>query len=208
MTGPDFDELIGHEPEGAERERLRHAHELLLAAGPPPELSPELEAGPTLAMTLGGRRPRQTRRRAALLLAAAVAVAAVFLGGYVVGNRGGGGGGESAVRIIQLQGTAAAPNAFASLSLLPEDTAGNWPMTLTVRGLPALAEHGYYAVYLVRNGKPWAPCGWFTVTNPSQGVSVSLNAPYQLEPGDSWVVTHQPAGAKGPGETMLQPASA
>ncbi|HET7571121.1 MAG TPA: hypothetical protein VFJ77_00465 [Gaiellaceae bacterium] len=207
MTGPDFDELVGHEPQGAERDRLRQAHELLLAAGPPPELSPELEAGPTLAMTLGGRRPRQVRRRAALLLAATVAVLVVFLGGYIVGNSGGGSGGESAVRIIQLQGTGLAPNALASLSLLPEDTAGNWPMSLTVHGLPALDERqGYYAVYLVRNGKPWAPCGWFTVANPSQGVTVTLNAPYQLQKGDSWVVTRRLNGANGPGVTMLRPA--
>lgn len=205
MTGPDFDELVGHEPQGAERERLRHAHELLLAAGPPPELSPELEAGPTLAMMLG-RGPRQVRRRASLLLAAAVAVAAVFLGGYIVGNRGGGSAHESAVRVIQLQGTALAPNALASLSLLPEDRAGNWPMTLTVRGLPALDTRGYYAVYLVRKGEPWEPCGLFTVANPSQGVDVTLNAPYALRKGDSWVVTRLAAGEKGHGVTVLQPA--
>ena len=49
---PDFDTLIGQEVAADERERLRRVHELLVTAGPPAELSPELEAGPTLAMTL------------------------------------------------------------------------------------------------------------------------------------------------------------
>jgi len=48
MRAPDFDELIDGEIDGAERERLRRMHELVLRAGPPPELSPQLEAGPTL----------------------------------------------------------------------------------------------------------------------------------------------------------------
>ncbi len=58
--GPDFDDLVGTDVEQAERERLRRVHDLLLEAGPPPELSPEIELGPTLAMTLsrrGGRVP-------------------------------------------------------------------------------------------------------------------------------------------------------
>ena len=40
---PDFDELVGGDVTGDERERLRRAHELLVQTGPPPELSPELE---------------------------------------------------------------------------------------------------------------------------------------------------------------------
>ena len=43
---PTLDELIGADTTGAERERLQHVHELLLEAGPPPEVSPELEQGP------------------------------------------------------------------------------------------------------------------------------------------------------------------
>ena len=42
----DFDELVGAETTGAERERLRGVHELLVEAGPPPELPRELEEGP------------------------------------------------------------------------------------------------------------------------------------------------------------------
>jgi len=56
---PNFDDLVGTDLEPAERERLRRAHDLLVAAGPPAELTPEFEAGPTLAMTLG--RPKRQR---------------------------------------------------------------------------------------------------------------------------------------------------
>ncbi len=85
---PKLDELVGTETTGAERERLQHVHELLLEAGPPPELSPELEAGPNLKMTVGKRR-RVVKQRAMLLLAAAVALSLIFLGGYAVGNQRG-----------------------------------------------------------------------------------------------------------------------
>jgi hypothetical protein len=206
VSPDDFDELIGSEPAGPERERLRRTHELLLAAGPPPELSPELEAGPTLAMTLG-RPPRRRRRRAALLLAATIAVAAVFLGGYVVGNRGGSSA-PVVVHTIELTGTSLAPNALASLSVQRADLAGNWPMTLDATGLPALPGDGYYAVYVVRNGKPWKPCGWFTVDTPRASVSVTMTSPYQLEQGDSWIVTKQAAGSTGAGQPVLEPTSA
>jgi hypothetical protein len=201
---PDFDELVGGEPTGAERDRLRRAHELLLRAGPPAELPPELEAGPNLAMTLG-RAPRRRRRGLALLAAAAVAVGVVFLGGYIVGNQGG--GPAPAARTIQLQGTSAARTAVASLEIEPGDAAGNWPMVLNVSGLPALPEHGYYAVYLVRNGKPWKPCGWFVVAGVHAGTTGTMNAPYDIRAGDTWVVTRQAAGAKGPGETVLRPTA-
>src|SRR5207249_1133991 len=43
---PDFDELIGAETSAAERERLRRTHELLVQAGPPPELTPQLRRAP------------------------------------------------------------------------------------------------------------------------------------------------------------------
>jgi len=83
---PNLDELVGAETTGAERERLQHVHDLLLEAGPPPELSPELEAGPKLKMTVGKRR-RVVKQRALLLLAAALTLSLIFLGGYAVGDQ-------------------------------------------------------------------------------------------------------------------------
>jgi hypothetical protein len=202
--GPDFDELVGGEPEGAERERLRRVHELLVAAGPPPEMTPEIESGPTLAMTLS--RQRKPRRRLALLAAAAVAVGLVFLGGYLVGSSGSGSS-TTFVRTIDLRGTSAAPNALASLQLEPGDAAGNWPMKLSVSGLPALPPRAYYAVYLVRKGEPWAPCGWFVAGGAHSGTTVILNAPYELRNGDTWVVTRQVEGSSSPGQPVLRPVA-
>ncbi len=200
---PDFDELVGSDVEREERERLRRVHELLVEAGPPPELSPEVEAGPTLAMMLS--RPRRRLKRSVFLLAAAlVVIVLAFLGGYLAGNRG---GGLSSARTLRLTGTAAAPQALAALRLEPVDSAGNWPMQLSATGLPKLPAHGYYAVYLFRDGKPFLPCGTFVVAGENRGVSVRLNAPYHLRPGDSWVVTLQMPGHHEPGKVVLRPTA-
>ena len=203
MRTPDFNELIGSEVDQTERERLRAVHELLLQAGPPAELSPEIEAGPTLAMTLQrtSRRPRRT----VMLLAAALAVCALaFLAGYIAGN--GKGNGLSAGRTMSLTGTKAAPGALASLRIEPADPSGNWPMKISVTGLPKLPAHGYYTVYLMRHGKPYAPCGTFVVSGGAHGVSVWLNAPYGVRAGDTWVVTKQLPGHHEPGPIVLRPA--
>jgi hypothetical protein len=200
---PDFDELVGRDVEGAERERLRRVHELLLEAGPPAELPPDLEAGPTLAMTLN-RRPPRMYRRTMLVAAAVVVLALAFLGGYVAANHGGGVAGAKTVR---LAGTSLAPTALASLQLDPVDTAGNWPMQLNVTGLPKMPPHGYYAVYLVRGGRIYAPCGTFVVAGPGSGTSVRLNAPYRLQRGDTWVVTKQLPGRRDPGPVVLRPTA-
>jgi hypothetical protein len=200
---PNFDDLVGADVDPAERERLRRAHDLLVIAGPPAELSPELEAGPTLAMTLG-RRPtrRRVQQRGALLAAAVIVLALAFLGGFIAGNRG---DGVASGRLLKLAGTKAAPAALASLRIQHVDAAGNWPMWLSARGLPKLPPKGYYEVFLVRNGKPWAPCGSFVVKNAKVGVSVRLNAPYRLRPSDSWIVTRQQWGDRGAGPVVLRP---
>jgi hypothetical protein len=196
---PDFEELVGSDVEGAERARLRRVHALLVQAGPPPEISPSIEAGPTLAMTMT-RRPVRARRRVLLLAAAIAIVALAFLGGYIAGN------GSNAVsgKVLQLTGTPAAPNAFASLQIEHVDAAGNWPMRISVKGLPAVHGHWYYEVYLMRDGKPYAPCGSFKVAT-NQATVVELNAPYRLKRGDTWVVTKQPPDSKAPGQVVLRP---
>ncbi|MEP6812505.1 MAG: hypothetical protein ABI990_05910 [Actinomycetota bacterium] len=197
---PDFDELTA-DAEPGERERLRRVHDMLVVAGPPPELTPQMEAGPTLGMTIGGRRSRRhMQRRVALLAAAIVVLLLAFLVGYISGN-------DSKVsgRLLKLQGTAAAPDAQASLRLEDVDPAGNWPMELAALGLPKLPPKGYYEVFLVRNGKPWAPCGTFVVKNAKVGVSVQLNAPYRLRRTDSWIVTRQTWGDRGAGPVVLEP---
>jgi Anti-sigma-K factor rskA, C-terminal len=203
---PNFDELIDAEATGAERERLRRTHELLLQAGPPPELSPELEAGPTLAMTLQPRR-RRVKPRAMLLLAAAIAVGLVFVAGLAVGNGRNGKSVSGPVQLLLLKGTSAARNAQATLEVW-RPKAGNVPMTLRVSGLPTLAGRGMYDVYLVRNGKPWGSCGTFRVVGSSGSLTLTLNAPYSLRKGDTWVVTRPGPGGSEPGQTVLSPVKA
>jgi hypothetical protein len=204
---PSFDELIGPEATGAERERLRGAHELLLQAGPPPELTPELRKGPSFDVMRRQQR-RVVKRRAMLLLAAALSLVAVFVAGYAVADQRGGSSRKVSLppRTLALEGTAAAPRARATLEVW-HSQAGNWPMTLSVVGLRKLPPHTYYEVYLVRNGKPWGSCGTFRVAGPTRSVTLTLNAPYSLRKGDSWVVTRPgPAGAE-PGKTVLHPVS-
>jgi Anti-sigma-K factor rskA len=204
VTGPTFDELIGPEVEGAERERLRRIHELLVQSGPPPELAPELEAGPKFGMTLGRQRPRRYPRRLMLLAAAIAVLVGAFVAGYVSGN----GGGTSATpseQVLKLAGTSAAPQAFASLEIEPHDSAGNWPMKVSVTGLPRLPQRQYYEVWLVRHGQIFGSCGSFVVGGPNGTTSVYVNAPYRLKPGDSWVVTRWTPGSGNAGPVVLRP---
>ena len=196
---PDFDDLIDDDVRGAERERLERVHELLVAAGPPAELPPHLE-NPTLAMTLA-RRPGRGRRRVALIAAIAAVLVLAFVLGYLAGNRGGGLASQTSLRMT---GTKAAPNALASLRILPVDSSGNWPMRLSATGLPKLGHKWYYEVFLVRDGKIYAPCGSFVSTGT---VDVTLNAPYRLKPHDTWVVTKQERGDRTAGTVVLRPTT-
>lgn len=154
-------------------------------------------------MTIGRPRRANRRRRTMLLAAAAAVLALAFLGGYITGN----GGKSASGNILRLAGTRAAPKALASLQIEPEDAAGNWPMKLSVEGLPTLPANSYYEVYIVRGGKPWASCGTFVVAG-KQGTTVQLNAPYRLKPGDSWVVTRTTFNGPEPGTVVLKPTQA
>jgi hypothetical protein len=200
---PDFDELVGTDLERAERDRLHNVHELLVAAGPPAELPPHIEAGPTLAMTIS-KPHKPVGRRVALLAAAICLLALAFLGGYLAGNSG---SGIARGETIELAGTRVAPDALASLKLLPEDASGNFPMTLTATGLPKLGKGWYYEVYLVRKGKIMAPCGWFISKGEQRGVDVTLNAPYDLQPHDTWVVAKRFWRMRTPGAVVLRPTT-
>jgi hypothetical protein len=198
---PRFEDVVDDDLTPAERERLERVHDLLVAAGPPAELPPHLERGPTLGMTLARKR-RSGQRRLALLAAAIAVLAVVFVAGFAVGNSGDGVVGTHTLKLV---GTKQASGALASLVIQNADESGNWPMKLSVTGLPRLPEHGYYEVYVTRNGKPWAPCGVFVVAGKPGAVSVDLNAPYQLRKSDSWVVTKQLPGNAGVGPVVLHP---
>ena len=188
MIRPDFDDLIGPDVAGGERERLRRVHELLLEAGPPPELSPALAAGvdPESGTVRRERTIRAFPRRrllASLAFAAAFALAA-FGGGYVFGER------QSdpfaTDYVISMRGTSAAPAARAVIAIGEKDEGGNWPMEMTVRGLPQLPRGELYELFLTERGRRTESCGVFAV-EPGRTV-VYLNAPYRLR-GAGWVVT-------------------
>jgi hypothetical protein len=202
---PTLDELIGADMTDAERERLQQAHELLLQAGPPPELPPQLLKPPGVEVARKQRR-RVVKRRTLALLAAALMVAFVFFAGYAVANLRNGSGKPTAAGIFTLKGTALEPRARASLVLWhPND--GNWPMTLNVVGLSKLPPRTYYEVYLVRDGQILGSCGSFRVSGPHSALTLKLTAPYPLRQGDTWVVTRQGPGTTEPGKTVLEPVS-
>jgi hypothetical protein len=172
---PHFDDLI--EPDDPERERLLAAHELLAAAGPPPELPPSLRSAP--------EEPRARviplpRRRYTAIASVAIAACALFGLGYAIGGHD---KPESPVRTIAMSGPA---GATASIRLQPIDAEGNWPMLLDVKGLPQLPQGKTYTLWLTRNGKLSDACGTFRAGSGSS--TIWLNAPYKLKRFDGWVV--------------------
>jgi hypothetical protein len=146
---------------------------------------------------------RKVRRRALVLIAAALSVAVVFFAGYAVANHGG--KNNSLAASVSLTGTRLAPKAQGQLEVW-HPNAGNWPMKLRVSGLPELPQRSYYVVYWMRDGRILASCGQFRVDGP-QALTVSLNAPYPIEHGDTWVVTRQGFGGPEPGKLVLRPVS-
>ena len=126
--------------------------------------------------------PIRRRGRALALLAAALAAAA-FGAGYLVGGR------DAAVeRVITMAGAGAERDATASIEVLEQDEAGNWPMRVLVRGLePSRNRSDFYELWLTANGKPIASCGRFVVAEGQ--TTVMLSVPYGLRRYDGWVVT-------------------
>jgi hypothetical protein len=185
VTGPRFEELV----EGAD-ERLRHVHDMLVTAGPPPELPPSLAHAPGSEPESRVRLMPRRRLGAVLVLAAALALA-TFGAGYLVSARTGPDAGFTQDFALTMQGTSAARGAGATLLVGEIDEAGNWPMEMTVRGLPTLPQGQRYELLLTRNGAPVVSCGTFVVDGET---AVFLNAPYKLRAYDGWVVTR--AGRK------------
>jgi hypothetical protein len=201
---PDFDELVGKEVPAEERERLRRTHELLLEAGPPPELSPVLETVPRIEETPRWFRQRKKRVvRRVVLLAAALATAAAL--GFMFGHSTNPNA-ISTERVVKLAGTNLRPQASGTLELGKNDGHGNWPMVLRVKGLQELPSGGYYDLYLTKRGKPVVLCGTFNVGRGE--TEIRLTAAYDLSHFDSngWVITRQMPGHHQPTDIVLQPS--
>ena len=113
---PDLRELVGDDVPADELERLGRVHELLMRAGPPPELPGELAEAPEPGGTVALLPKRHWRPLAAL--AAALALAA-FGVGWLAASAGDSGG-ESFPPIdfrVPMAGTPAAPHAVASIAV-------------------------------------------------------------------------------------------
>jgi hypothetical protein len=197
----DFEQLVdlaGLSP--AERSRLQRVHDMLVAAGPPPELPGELTQPPA---EVGGEVvPLEPRRRrapvAGLLIAATVAVAC-FGGGYLLANQAHSSNAIHVVRVVPMSGQ---QNSFASLRVGSADKSGNWPIQLTVNGLKPLASKSRYYLMVWQNGKPAAFCGTFEV-NKGGPTTVTFNVAYKITPQTRWVVTEMSPGAKFPGSVVM-----
>lgn len=198
-----FDEIVDTEGLGPDDEaRLRHVHELLVQAGPPPDLSPGLHEAPSLRPVDDPPEVAflfRRRRGLAVVLALAATIAA-FAGGYAFGHSKSKTASFAAARVVPMHGKA---GQLAALEIGKQDSVGNWPMLLELSGLPTQANHGaYYELWLTRDGKPVAPCGSFRVT--SKKTRVRLSVPYSFHAFDGWVVTAQPANDHGqPGPVVL-----
>lgn len=174
---PDFDELVG-DVDAAERARLERVHALLIEAGPPPELPPELAEAPSETPPATVVPFTRRYRTAVLGLAAAAAVIAFGIG-YAIGRS------TTPTQAFTVAMTGGG-GASATLVVFDQDVAGNWPMELTVSGLPVLRGERRYELWLTRKGKLVEPCGAFAVATGT--TEVPLNAPYRLKDYDGWVV--------------------
>ena len=177
---PDFDELVGNDLSPTERERLEQVHQLLIAAGPPPD--PTSNVVPLPARKTHGRL---------IALVAALAIAAFALGAALVD----GSSPRSVDFTESMHGTSAAPDATASLAVFEVDAAGNWPMEIDIRGLPPTSSGRPYQLWLTRDGKRDALCGGF-LTDDNGRASVPMNAPYRFDDGIGWMIVEE--GTKTP----------
>jgi hypothetical protein len=203
VSGPNFEELMEGASPGEEA-RLRQVHDMLVAAGPPPELPESLAEAPSIKKE---RPPALTtlprRRLGAVLVAAAGIAAAAFFAGYVIGGVGSTTSSASGTVVnIPMRPTPAAPGSAAVLALPRDSGDKNVPMTLTVSNLKHLPKGGYYELWLTRavkaNGKTTQKmiivCGTF-IQNADR-VEVKMNAPYTLDSNPGWVITRHLPGTE------------
>ena len=172
---PRFDDFVTADDPA--RSSLQAAHDLLLAAGAPPELPPRLEEPPAEPSGTAFTFPR---RRSTAIGAVAIAAAALFGVGYAIGGRG---SPEAPVQTISMTG---AKGAEATIDVLAPDAAGNWAMNLSVSGLPTLPRGSTYTLWLTKDGELAESCGAFAVAAGT--TEVPLNAPYPIAGFDGWVI--------------------
>jgi hypothetical protein len=196
VTPPNLDDLLEGIEDPRERDRLRRMHDLLVAAGPPPELSPAL-AGAPAAPVVEDEEPDTAwlppRRLGAVLLVGAGLLGAAFGVGYIAGegnsdSRPAAAPPEQTAQVIALRPSDQNNTAGASIRLGRKRADGNWPMIVTVRGLEHLARGDYYTLALTREGKPVVTCGTFNVAATGT-TTIRMIAAYDLDRFDGWAIT-------------------
>jgi hypothetical protein len=199
-----FDDIVGTEGLSPDEEQtLRRVHQLLVTAGPPPDLSPDLSLPPVPGDEADPPEVAYLfrRRRGRVLVLALAAALAAFLGGYAFGHSKGKPSAFTSVRTIAMH----SPSGGAShgvINIAEKDSVGNWPMQIDVSGLPEQTKQSsYYELWLTHNGKAVAPCGSFRVNEKT--TRVRLTVPYALKNFDGWVVTSQGPDRNGLGPVVL-----
>jgi hypothetical protein len=187
---PDFRELVGDDVTGPELEALRDVDRVLRTTPPPaPEATARLTAS---VLAIPGRRPVSRRKLlGGLALAAALAAAAFGIGFWTGGEDAG--APETMERVVLEPGQGPV-DAEMSIDVFPVDEAGNWAMLADVRGLDPLPDDSYYELWLSEDGKLVALCGRFAVDANGNAENVWMNAPYEFEGYESWVVTTHVSG--------------
>jgi hypothetical protein len=191
---PDFRELVGDE--AADDERLRRVHDLLVAAGPPAEMSARVTSPPDVEHS---KVLEFKRRRPATLLAVGIAAAAAaFVIGYGIGQRQNSFPEQLA---IPMHGVGVANKAAeAEIKVGSHDNGGNYPLQMQVKGLPDAPKGAWYELLLSNHGKPTLSCGIFSVDGGE--TTVRLSVPYDLPDWhqkklyDGWVVVLHRHGLK------------
>lgn len=196
---PDFNELIGDEGSPEELARLRQVHDMLLAAGPPPELSPALEHAPVVPEDSKVVQFRRRKPVAFFAIAAAIAVAA-FAIGYAVAGRN---AAFHSSFSVPMHGLGTQRAAVGEVEVGDHDSGGNYPLQMSVTGLRDLHKGGWYELLLSKHGKPTLDCGSFVVDGKE--TTFRLSVPYDLDKlhkakkYDGWVVVrHTPGSTSTP----------
>jgi hypothetical protein len=195
---PDFNELIG-EGSPEELDRLRRVHEMLLAAGPPPELSPAFEHAPEIPEDSKVIEFRRRKPVAFFAIAAAIAVAA-FAIGYAVAGRN---AAFHSSFSVPMHGLGVQRAAVGDVQVANPDSGGNYALQMSVKGLRHLPSGGWYELLLSKHGKPTLSCGAFVVDGKQ--ITFRLSVPYDLDKlhkakkYDGWVVIrHLPGTTSAP----------
>ena len=205
MSPPDLRELLDDDVPADEVARLERVHALLVAAGPPPELSPALHApavagGPPDPETAADTAWLPRRRRATLIALAACLAAATFGAGYLYGQRAA----FTTVDTVTMYATAKAPRgALATIAVGKTDAAGNTRLRLHVRGLAPSEGRSYYELFLTRKGRTTYSCG--SLRARAGSTTVDMTVPYPIKPDSTWVLVNERVG-KPPHEVVLRTA--